>query len=75
MSRVLSVRLLKKADLRRWLVSALAATYFQYVSLGLRRAALQLGLLSSLTETGSKYPGRAGGGYLTNSKTVCYRQP
>jgi hypothetical protein len=38
-------RLLKKAHLRRWPTSALAATYLQYVSLGLRRAALHLGLL------------------------------
>jgi hypothetical protein len=36
-----SCRLLKKAHLRRWLASPLAATYLQYVSLGLWRAALQ----------------------------------
>ena len=35
-------RLLKKAHLRRCRTSALAATYLQYASLGLRRAALHL---------------------------------
>ena len=49
-------RLLKKAHLLRWSASALAATYFQYAWTqrtgypGLRRAALQLDLLSSLLE-------------------------
>jgi len=33
-------RLLKTAHLRRWFASALAATYFQYASLGLRQTAL-----------------------------------
>jgi hypothetical protein len=37
-------RLLKKAHLRRWFASALAATYLQYASLGLRQTALQLGV-------------------------------
>jgi hypothetical protein len=37
-------RLLKKAHLLRWPASALAATYLQYASLGLRRAALHLDL-------------------------------
>jgi len=34
------IRLLKKAHLRRWRASALAATYLQYASLGLWHAAL-----------------------------------
>jgi hypothetical protein len=36
-------RLLKTAHLRRWPTSPLAATYLEYVSLGLWRAALHLG--------------------------------
>jgi len=35
---------LEKAHLLRWPASALAATYFQYASLGLRPAALHLNL-------------------------------
>jgi hypothetical protein len=37
-------RLLKKARLRRWPASPLAAAYRQYASLGLRQAALYLDL-------------------------------
>jgi hypothetical protein len=37
-------RSLKKAHLRRWRASPLAATYLQYASLGLRRAALHMDL-------------------------------
>ena len=40
----MSYRPLKNAHLRRWFASALAATYLQYVSLGLRQTALHLGL-------------------------------
>jgi hypothetical protein len=40
---------LKKAHLRRWFGSALAATYFQYVSLGLRQTALHMSLFERLT--------------------------
>ena len=36
--------MLKKAHLRRWFASALAATYLQYVSLDLRQTALHLDL-------------------------------
>ena len=35
-------RLLKKGHLRRWSASPLAATYLQYVSLGLRHSALHM---------------------------------
>jgi hypothetical protein len=40
----LSSRLLKKTHLLRWSASALAATYLQYASLGLRQTALHVGL-------------------------------
>jgi hypothetical protein len=43
-SIIVSSRLLKKAHLPRWTVSPLAATYLQYVSLGLQRSALHLDL-------------------------------
>jgi hypothetical protein len=60
-------RLLKKAHLPRWPASPLAATYFQYASLGLQRAALDLDLFEQPGKTASLDACRAVFAYFTSS--------